>query len=198
LPKLLCTLVLALSAAAVQAAASDPAVAQVQTLTAALLKSMQAGSSVSTPERYRRLEPVIQQVFALPLMTRIAVGPDWASFSPEQQKASIAAFSRFTVANYAYNFRDFDGQKFEVEEQAASRGADKLVQSRIISAHGTSTSLLYRMRDVDGAWKVLDVYSEGVSELTLRRSDFVAAIAAGGAPALIVHLNKASDGLMNR
>jgi len=49
---------------------------------------------------------------------------------------------------------------------------------------------------VEGTWKILDVYSNGVSELALRRSDFAAAIASGGAPVLIAHLNKASDGLM--
>ena len=72
-------------------------------------------------ERYRRLEPVIKQVFGLPLMTRLSVGPEWANFSPEQQKALIAAFSRFTIANYAHNFRDFSGQKFEVDDVCESR-----------------------------------------------------------------------------
>jgi phospholipid transport system substrate-binding protein len=52
------------------------------------------------------------------------------------------------------------------------------------------------MHEVEGNWKILDVYSNGVSELALRRSDFAAAIASGGAPTLITHLNKASDGLM--
>jgi phospholipid transport system substrate-binding protein len=52
------------------------------------------------------------------------------------------------------------------------------------------------MREVDGIWKIVDVISDGVSELALRRSDFAAAIAAGGAPTLIAYLNKASDGLM--
>jgi ABC-type transporter MlaC component len=52
------------------------------------------------------------------------------------------------------------------------------------------------MREVDGVWKVIDVYSDGVSELTLRRDDFVAAIAAGGVPTLLAHLRKLGDDLM--
>src|SRR5690349_12631186 len=178
------------------AAVSDPAVIQVQTLTDALLKSMRAGSKESMPERYRALEPVIGQVFALPTVTRLAVGPDWAGFSPDDQKAVIAAFTRFTVANYAHNFRDYDGQKFEIDDNVMTRGSDKIVRSRIIPAHDVPVSLLYRMHEVDGAWKIIDVYSNGVSELALRRADFAAALGAGGAPVLIAHLNKASDGLM--
>ena len=178
------------------AATGDPATIQVHALTAALLKSMQAGPAQSMAERYRSLEPVIDQVFALPLVTRLAVGPDWAGFSPNQQKEAIAAFTRFTVANYAHNFRTFDGQKFEIDDDALSRGSDKIVRTRVIPAHDVPVSLLYRMREVDGVWKVIDVLSNGISELALRRSDFAAAIASGGAPVLIAHLNKASDDLL--
>lgn len=178
------------------AAVSDPAAIQVQTLTDALLKSMRAGSSESMAARYRTLEPVIEQVFALPMVTRLAVGPDWAGFSADDQKAVVAAFTRFTVANYAHNFRDYDGQKFEIDDNVVTRGTDKIVRSRVIPTHDVPVSLLYRMREVDGAWKIIDVYSNGVSELALRRADFAAALGAGGAPVLIAHLNKASDGLM--
>jgi phospholipid transport system substrate-binding protein len=192
---LLCALAFAPIAAA-DGQATDPAVMQVQTLTDALLKSMKAGSAMSASERYRSLEPAIQQAFALPLMTRLAVGPDWASFSADQQKALVAAFSRFTIANYVFNFHEYNGQRFEIDDNVQNRGDERIVRTRLIPAHDTPVSLLYRMRDVNGAWKILDVYSDGVSALALRRSDFASATASGGAPALIAHLNKASDELM--
>ncbi len=188
-------LVLVLPAHPARAASADPALTQVQTLNEALLKSMRAGASESMSERYRSLEPVIEQTFALPLVTRLAVGADWSNFSPDEQKAVIAAFTRFTVANYAHNFHDYDGQKFEIDDNVLTRGQDKVVRTRIIPVHDTPATLLYRMHEVDGAWKIVDVYSNGVSELALRRADFAAALAAGGAPVLIEHLNKASEGL---
>ena len=190
---LLCALFLTGSA---YAAVSDPAAIQVQTLNAALLKSMRAGSTMSMTERYKTLEPVIEQVFAIPLVTRLAVGPQWASFSPDQQKALIAAYSRFTVANYVHNFHNYDGEKFEIDDNVLSRGDDKVVHTRIVPTHDVPVSLLYRMHEADGTWRVVDVISDGVSQLALRRSDFAAALASGGAPALIAYLNKASDDLM--
>jgi len=133
-----------------RAATSDPAVNQVQTLSDALLKSMRAGTTISMAERYQQLQPVIEQVFAMPLVTRLAVGPQWASFPPDQQKALIVAYTRFTVANYAHNFHDFDGQKFEIDDNVLSRGDDKVVRTRVIPAHDVPVSLLYRMHQVDG------------------------------------------------
>jgi phospholipid transport system substrate-binding protein len=193
---LLCALALASGPQSAYATANDPAVAQVQTLTDALLKSMRAGATESMTERYRDLEPVIEQVFALPLMTRLSVGPAWAGFQPEQQKALVAAFSRYTIANYAHNFHSFDGQKFEVDENALSRGDEKIVRSRLIPRDDAPANLLYRILEVNGVWKIVDVYYNGVSQLTLHRVDFAGAIGAGGAPVLLAHLNHLSDDLM--
>jgi phospholipid transport system substrate-binding protein len=192
----LCALVLAPAVNSAYAAASEPAVAQVQTLTSALLKAMRAGPSATVTQRYRALKPVIEQTFALPFMTRLSVGPDWAKFSSQQQTALVAAFSRYTIANYAHNFHAYDGQRFDVDDNVITRGPDKVVRSSLTPVSGTPTSLLYRMRQVDGTWKIVDVYFNGVSQLTLHRVDFAAAIASGGAPALIAYLNKLSDGLM--
>jgi phospholipid transport system substrate-binding protein len=193
---LLCALCFLPLSHSLRAQGNDPAVVPVQTLTTALLQAMKTGSSLSMSERYGQLEPVVEKVFALPLVTRLAVGPEWPSFSADQQKALIAAFTRFTVANYAHSFHSFDGQKFEIDDNVVSRGAEKLVRTRIIPLRDTPTTLLYRMREVDGSWKVIDVYSDGVSSLALRRSDFASAIARGGAPELLAYLSKANDALM--
>ena len=180
----------------VYAAPNDPAAIQVERLHTALLTSMQAGSKVALTDRYRNLEPVIEQVFDLPLMTRLSVGPSWAKFSQEQQQVSLAAFRRLTIASYAVNFREFDGEKFEIEDIVASRGVFKVVQAHLISPNDTPASLTYQMHEAGGVWKIVDVYYDGVSELTMRRSDFAAALASGGTPVLIAHLNRLGDSLM--
>lgn len=192
----LCALVLVPAANPTYAAASEPTVSQVQTLSNALLKAMQTGAHTSVTQRYRELKPVIEQTFALPFMTQLSVGPDWAKFSPQQQTSLVAAFSRYTIANYAHNFDSFNGQSFQVDDNVITRGPDKVIRSSLTPPGGTPTSLLYRMREVDGTWKIVDVYFNGVSQLTLHRVDFASAIASGGAPALISYLNKLSDGLM--
>ncbi len=180
----------------VYAAANDPAAIQIERLHTALLKSMQAGSRMPLAERYRNLQPVIEQVFDLSLMTRLSIGPPWAELSQEQQQVSLAAFRRLTIASYAFNFREFDGEKFEIEDIVASRGVYKVVQAHLISPHDTPESLSYQMHEVEGVWKIVDVYYDGVSELTIRRSDFAAALASGGTPVLIAHMNRLGNSLM--
>jgi phospholipid transport system substrate-binding protein len=188
--------IIALAIGSTDATAADRAVIEVQSLSASLLKSMRAGRSESMTERYRDLKPVIDEVFALPLMTRLSVGPSWARFSPQQQQALVKAFSRFTIANYAHNFRSFDGEKFQVDEKVVRRGPEEVVRAQLIPANDTPANLLYLMEKVDGLWRVVDVYYNGISQLALHRADFASAIGSGGAPVLIAHLNKVSDDLM--
>ena len=176
-------------------AAADPAAAQVQSLDDALLASMKAGAGEGVMARYRKLAPVVEQVFDLRAMTGFAVGPNWSKFSADEQAAAIAAFARLTIASYATNFKTYDGERFEISPDVVTRGVDKVVQTQLFSAHAAPVSLNYRMRESSGSWKIIDIYYGAVSQLTIRRSDFSAPVAAGGARGLVDHMNSLSDEL---
>jgi phospholipid transport system substrate-binding protein len=177
-------------------AAGDPATSQIEALDHALLESMRAGPAMNATDRYQLLSPAIERAFDLPAMTAFAVGTTWSRFTPAQQQATIAAFTRLTISSYAHNFRAFAGEKFEVDPEVATRGPDKIVQSHLLLPHDAPVSLVYRMRESGDSWKIIDVYYGAISQLTTRRSDFSASLAAGGASTLIAHLNTLSDDLM--
>jgi phospholipid transport system substrate-binding protein len=191
----LLALTLALGAAA-SSAADAPPESQVESLDNALLESMKAGPTSTATSRYRNLAPVVEKVFDLRAMTAFAVGPAWGGFSTEEQQAAIGAFTRLTIASYAHNFHEFGGEKFEIDANVVTRGPDKIVQTKLYSPGKEPTKLNYRMRNSNGAWKIIDVYYGSISQLTIRRSDFAAPLAAAGAKGLIAHLNSLSDDLI--
>ncbi len=101
-----------------------------------------------------------------------------------------------TVANYASNFDGYSGEKFVVDPTTQTRGQDRIVQSKLITG-GKTIPFGYRMRQVGGTWKILDIYLNGyVSQLATQRSDFGATVAAGGAKGLEKKINALSDKLM--
>jgi phospholipid transport system substrate-binding protein len=195
-PRLLLSMTFALLAG-VAYAADDSAAGRVQSVDNALLRSMRAGSSLGAAERYQRLAPVIERAFDLPTMTRLAVGPAWSSFSPAQQRAAIAAFSRLTIASFAHNFSAYGGERFEVDPGVVTRGPDKIVHTQLIRPHGSPIPLTYQMRESGGSWRVIDVYYGAISQLAIQRPDIQASIASGGAPTLIAHLNSLSGKMMD-
>jgi len=187
---------LALGAAApqVQAAPADPAAAQIDSFDSALVDTMKAGRSLGVQGRYQRLAPVVSRAFDIPTMIRFAVGAPWATMTPAQQAQLTDAFARLTTASYAHNFSSYSGQSIVVDPNVATRGPDKVVQTRINSPGSAPVAISYRMRQSGGAWKIIDVYYNGsISQLTTRRSDFAGPLAQGGAPALLAHLNTLVD-----
>jgi phospholipid transport system substrate-binding protein len=188
----------ALIAAAVPAAAlaqaSDPAAAQIDAFDNALLQVMKQGKSLGVEGRYRELQPAVESSFDLATMTRFAVGPKWTTVSPADQAALVKAFTRLSIASYAKNFDSYDGEKFVLNPTVQSRGPDKLVQTQLVSPHDKTHDFAYRMRlAADGRWKVIDVYSDSISSLATRRSDFASTMNAGGAPALVKKIDALAD-----
>ncbi len=177
------------------AQASDPAAAQIEAFDNALLDTMKQAKSLGVQGRFRQLEPAVGHAFDLPTMTRFAVGPKWATASPQDQAALTRAFTRLTVATYAHNFDSFGGEKFAVDPKVDSRGPDKLVRTHLVSPHDKPVDLTYRMRQAsDGRWKIIDVYYNGsISELAARRSDFASTVNAGGPAALVQKIDALAD-----
>ena len=197
--RLLLLLPLAMATAPGTAPAADggaPAVAVIQRFYAQLLAEMQQAKRLTFDQRYTILAPAIAQTFDLPLMTRIAVGPGWAQLSADQQQRIFAAFTRYTISNYASRFDDYGGERFEVSPTAAANVNGVIVNSKLIKSTGEPITLNYLMRQEDGGWKVLDVYLSGtVSELATRRSEFVAVLQRSGADGLVRLIEQKSAAL---
>jgi phospholipid transport system substrate-binding protein len=185
---------LAMGGTPARAAPADPAAAQVEAFDASLIETMKAGKALGFDGRVRKLDPVVRRAFDIPTMIRFAVGPAWPGLSAADQQSLTNAFARLTTAGWARNFDDYDGERIEVDPKVVTRGVDKVVTTRIIPQRDAPTTIIYRMRQSGGAWKIIDVYYNGaISELTTRRADFASTLAKGGAPALVAHLNALAD-----
>jgi phospholipid transport system substrate-binding protein len=176
-------------AVAPAARAADPAAVRIEAFDRALVDVMKQGPALGPRGRFRRLEPVVEDAFDLPLMTRYAVGRDWNDMSAADHAALVRAFARLSAASYAHNFDRYGGERFEVLPTVQTRGPDKVVTSRLTPSSGAPVSLSYRMQLSGGTWKIVDVYYGAISQLANRRADFAAPLAAGGAKGLEAHLD---------
>ncbi len=189
-------LCLGLAPRIVRAEGADPAAGQIEAFDSALLATMKEGASLGMKGRMRRLEPAVERAFNLPAMAQYTVGPAWATFSDADKTAVIEAFTRYSVANYASNFSSFSGETLSVEPKVDERGPDKLVHTKLVPVHHAPVDIVYRMRQVGGTWKIIDIFYQGsISQLTTRRSDFAATVASGGAAGLVAHLNALTEKL---
>jgi phospholipid transport system substrate-binding protein len=196
LPLAVLALSLVLATAAVPARAmGDNGLAAVRSLYSTLLAAMRNGPALGPQGRYARIAPVVRQVFDIPLMTRLAVGPDWASLSAGQRQRVTQAFERYITAVYAERFDSYSGELLQVTGVEASTGGT-IITSRIVKSDGEPVAINYLMRDNGGVWQIADVYLDGtISELATRRSEFASILRMRGIDGLIETLNSKAAAL---
>jgi phospholipid transport system substrate-binding protein len=163
--------------------AQDPASQRVDAYHQSVIAVMKQGPKLGMSGRVEKFLPIVRTYYDIPGMTALIVGPKWATTSAADRTAAIDAVARHSAVSHSTNFKSYDGDQFRTDPTATTRGSDKLVRASI-----GSTKLSYRLRQSGGSWKILDVYSDGVSNLNVQRSDFSSAIASGGAAALTKRL----------
>lgn len=175
---------------ALYAQATDSAQAPIAALDQGLIGIMKAGKSAGMRGRSAAIAPVVDRVYDIPLMTRLAVGAPWTAFAPSDQAALVTALRRLTIAQYASNFDGYAGQSFVVDPRVDVRATDRMVRTTLNDPKGESVAIAYRLRQAGGTWKIIDVfYKNSISQLATRRADFARIVAGGGAKALVAHLN---------
>jgi phospholipid transport system substrate-binding protein len=158
-----------------------------------LLNTMKNGRSLGQSGRYARLAPVVDRVFDVPSMTRLAIGSTWASLPPAQQQQLTEAFRHYIAATYADRFDSYSGEQLQVTGEQPYN-ADVIVQTKIVKSNGESTTLNYLMRQNQGSWQIADVYLDGtISQLAVQRSEFNSILRREGVDGLVMALNRKVD-----
>jgi phospholipid transport system substrate-binding protein len=165
----------------------------VQKLYEALLSTMKNGRILGQSGRFTQLEPVILRTFDIPSMTRLSVGPSWATLTEAQRQQVTESFGRYISAIYADRFDSYAGQKLRVtSEQPAAAGV--MVRSQIVKADGEPVNVDYMMRQNGDSSLISDIYLDGaISEVATRRSEFAAILKSQGIDGLIAALNRKAD-----
>jgi len=161
---------------------------------ASVLESMKKADKLGYQGRYKLLEPVIKDVFALSFMGSRAMGRHWKKLTPAQQNLYMKTYSAWTVATYAARFDGYSGEKFTISRSSQIDSSTVAVSSSILNPDGKSVvEFKYIMRRISGKWRVVDIRILEVSQLALTRSDFVSVMDKKGFDSLISSLKEKTD-----
>ena len=164
--------------------------AAIDGLHAALLDVMKNAEALGYEGRAAKLEKVVPHYFDIDFMARKSLGSHWHKADEAGRRRYLDKFTQFMIANYAGRFDGFSGQSFVTRGEDSARMDTTIVKSTLIDPGGEDVELNYRMREVEGEWKIIDVYLDGtVSELALRRSEFVSIVKREDLEALLVALD---------
>jgi phospholipid transport system substrate-binding protein len=178
--------------------ATDTALAtpQVEKLHRALINAMQTAEALGYEARFNELSPVVTGTFDLPFMASKSVGRHWKSLDDADKARWNEVFARLITANYAGRFDAYSGEAFETIGEEPAINDTRVVLTRLVIPDDDDVQLNYRLREIGGEWRIIDIYLNGtVSELALRRSEYSAVLKREGFEKLLSTLSDKVDEL---
>jgi phospholipid transport system substrate-binding protein len=158
-----------------------------------LIAVMKEGKQLGYAGRYDKLFEPVSNSHDLTKIARIVVGKESEKLSEEQQQKLIDAFSRFSVASYAHNFKDYSGESFifDSEEETARGGV--VIHSHMVIPDDKPVKFDYMLKEKGNSWRIINIIANGVSDLALKRSEYTAILQREGFDALIAKINEKID-----
>ncbi len=195
-PKVLAFLFVLVAAVPAGAAEVEPRVL-VERFQGNLLAVMKEAETLGVKGRYDRLVSSIEETFYLPLMIRIASGPYWKGADQTQRSRLISAFRRMSVSKVATLFDAYSGETFEAIGEKPGPQNTLLVKTMIVIPDKPSVNLTYVAKTIKERWRLIDIIVDnGISELSVRRSEYRRVLQLEGVDGLIATLNKKADELI--
>ncbi len=115
---------------------------------------------------------IASTIFDLREISRRAIGKPWLKFSAEEQDRFTAVFTRFLGNTYIDKLQgEYKDVKVDFN-RVLIKGSRAMVRTKLIR-ESLDVPIDYRMRNIDGAWRVYDVLIEnGVSLVKNYRVQF--------------------------
>lgn len=150
-------------------------------------KEIQAGSH---RKAIALVETKVLPHFNFSRMTQLAMGRDWRTASPEQQKALTDEFRTLLVRTYSKALNEYKTQVIEFKPFVPKPGETTVkVRTQVIqSGAAKPINLDYYLERQSQDWKVVDIEVGGISLVTNYRDSFASEVRNGGIDGLIKSL----------
>jgi phospholipid transport system substrate-binding protein len=189
---------LVLAFVAVSATAQEAPDALVKRVANEVLGIIKSDPKVQAGDQQRIREVVESKLvpyFDFDRITALAMGRNWRSATPEQQKQLVEQFRQLLVRTYSGALTQYRDQTMDYKPVRAEANATEVtVRTEVVRSGQVPVQIDYSMEKKADTWKVYDIIVGGVSLVTNYRDEFNEQIKGGGVDGLIKTLQKKNSG----
>jgi phospholipid transport system substrate-binding protein len=155
-------------------------------------KALQAGDPAKVKEL---IETKLVPHFDTARMTALAMGRNWRSASPEQQKELTEQFKTLLIRTYSNALTNYRDNTMNYKPLRMSPGDSEVVVRTEVTRPGQApVQIDYSMEKTPEGWKAYDVVVAGVSLVTNYRDEFNETVRGSGVDGLIKTLQAKNKG----
>ncbi|MBB5692803.1 MlaC/ttg2D family ABC transporter substrate-binding protein [Muricoccus pecuniae] len=182
------TLARRLFLAALPALMAGPALAQavdtgrattfIQATGRELVAAINGGGSVA--QRRQQVAAILRRAVDVDGVGRFILGRYWRQASPDEQAEYMRLFEETLIRNLSARFGEYQGVRFSLGRTQQRAEDDTLVNTIVERPNTAAFSLDWRVGEVGGQPRVVDVIAEGTSLRLTTRSEYSAVISRNG------------------
>jgi phospholipid transport system substrate-binding protein len=174
----LLTMLLALAPRTTPAAGSPRDV--VRAMSDAVIAVLQQ-KNLSPDAKREKIRGIVQGYVDFPTMSRLVLARNWASLDDSQRSQFVEEFKQHLSVTYGKNVESYNNEKVDIIGDRDEGRGDWTVQTKILrTGGGSDIQVDYRLRQINGDWKVIDLTIERISLVSSFRSQFQEVMANGG------------------
>lgn len=136
-------------------------------------------TSNKTPEEKLKLfQNDFQQAVDLKNIGQFVLGVYWKKATATEREAFLKEFTDFTTKTWTDRFNMYDGQKFTFSGIRDAGKSQVYVDSSIST--NPPVSVIWRLRQKDGSYRIIDIIIEGVSMAMSYRNEYTSFLQKNG------------------
>jgi phospholipid transport system substrate-binding protein len=140
-------------------------------------------------ERIERLREALNPIFDYDEMAKRALGTHWRRRTPAEQEEFVKLFRVFLERIYSDKVDLYGGEKVRFGREVIDKDFAQ-VESTIIKPKGEELAVVYKLRQINGQWKVYDAVVENISIVNNYRSQFDRIISSSSYEELVKRLQE--------
>lgn len=126
-------------------------------------------SDQAQAEKEVAFRALMEETAAMSAIARTALGAPWRSMTDPQKARYDQAFRTYLARNYVARFRDYTGETLDyVKTTENDKGV--YVETAVRSAGAQPFKVVWRLKELGGALKVVDIKAADLSLLATERS----------------------------
>ena len=154
-----------------------------------ILKDPKLQSQDKKRERIERLREALNPIFDYEEMAKRALGTHWRRRTPAEQEEFVKLFRDFLERIYSDKVDLYGGEKVRFGRELIDKDFAQ-VESTIIKPKGEELAVIYKLRQLNGQWKVYDAVVENISIVNNYRSQFDRIISSSSYEELVKRLQQ--------
>lgn len=143
--------------------------------------------NLSADAKRDKIRGIVEGYVDFPTMARLVLARNWSGLDDSEKGEFTEEFKQHLSVTYGKNVETYNNEKVQITGDRDEGRGDWTVQTKILHPEGGGGDILvdYRLRQLNGEWKVIDLVIERVSLVSSFRSQFQEVMANGGIDRLL-------------